>query len=491
MLRRQRRYENRTGGDSDPRRSSAGSFSFFLRDVNRNTPIYIPNYKVTVLPAGDGRCYAEVEREILSRKAVPRSNGSKPSRKSLSKPRRHAPAGRTFRSGSAWEETSRMFEISEELPDGTLEDKLIRPIFSSSPSYCRKRPSALYYRYALGRGVGVMDSIARHLDEGVLPIYHSELTDDDVRYHSVSFVSLAKVGVERRQRQGTHFLISDSRSGGRVFTETQRNSWPTYRPRSRPPTRKPSSTSGRKSKTKEPFPATPGSRPPARQCPPTICISERLINSTGKKDFHFSRRAQVFCISTIKGKPLCNEELAVLLQRERIEVNFYIPHEPVSRQRAEELAAQSFEKTLRSVQGLLERETRARRPYPCPGKKDRRDGRAGLLHLGLVTFGQEPDGTLAANVGVYSPIGTESAPIIQFYASMGLNDLARRALNYFIETQQENGKIENYNGYMVETGPFCGRWANTSATPGTRNGSGNQTGLAESLPLPDRMEKPQ
>ncbi len=78
--------------------------------------------------------------------------------------------------------------------------------------------------------------------------------------------------------------------------------------------------------------------------------------------------------------------------------------------------------------------------------------RAGLLHLDLVTFGQEPDGTLAANVGVYSPIGTESAPIIQFYASMGLNDLARRALNYFIETQQENGKIENYNGYMVETG---------------------------------------
>ena len=38
--------------------------------------------------------------------------------------------------------------------------------------------------------------------------------------------------------------------------------------------------------------------------------------------------------------------------------------------------------------------------------------RAGLLHLDMVTYGKEPDGILAANVGVYSPIGTESAPII-------------------------------------------------------------------------------
>ena len=78
--------------------------------------------------------------------------------------------------------------------------------------------------------------------------------------------------------------------------------------------------------------------------------------------------------------------------------------------------------------------------------------RAGLLHLDLITFGTEPDGTLAANVCVYSPIGTESAPIIQFYASMGLEQQAKRALNYFLDTQQPDGNIENYNGYTVETG---------------------------------------
>ncbi len=106
MLRRQRRYENRTGVDSDPRRSSAGSFSFFLRDVNRNTPIYIPNYKVTVLPAGDGRCYAEVEREILSRKSRTKIERIE-TEPEVSFETAAARARRSnVRSGSAWEETS-------------------------------------------------------------------------------------------------------------------------------------------------------------------------------------------------------------------------------------------------------------------------------------------------------------------------------------------------------------------------------------------------
>ena len=44
---------------------------------------------------------------------------------------------------------------------------------------------------------------------------------------------------------------------------------------------------------------------------------------------------------------------------------------------------------------------------------------------------------LSPNVGVYGPIGTESAPIIQYYLSMGLDEQARRSLNYFLVTQKE------------------------------------------------------
>lgn len=140
MLRRQRRYENRPEATLIHVEAPQGSFSFFLRDVNRNTPIYIPNYKVTVLPAGDGRCYAEVEREILSRKSRTKIERIETEPEVSFE----TAAARARRSNvPIWlgmGRDIRMFEISEELPDGTLEDKLIRPIFSSSPSYCRKRP---------------------------------------------------------------------------------------------------------------------------------------------------------------------------------------------------------------------------------------------------------------------------------------------------------------------------------------------------------------
>jgi hypothetical protein len=78
--------------------------------------------------------------------------------------------------------------------------------------------------------------------------------------------------------------------------------------------------------------------------------------------------------------------------------------------------------------------------------------KAGLLHLDLITYGKDPDGTLAPSVGVYSPIGTESSPIMQFYMSMGWNDVAKRSLMYFLDKQHEDGMIQNFGGYMVETG---------------------------------------
>ena len=323
-----------------------GSFSFFLRDVNRNTPIYIPNYKVTVLPAGDGRCYAEVEREILSRKSRTKIERIETEPEVSFE----TAAARARRSNvPIWlgmGRDIRMFEISEELPDGTLEDKLIRPIFSSSPVVLPETaPSALYYRYALGRGVGVMDNIARHLDEGVLPIYHSELTDDDVRYHSVSFVSLEKSELNAGNVQGTHFLISDSRSGGRVFTETQQKQLADIQAAIPPADEEAVLYIRTEIENEGAVPRYAWIKAPRPAMPTNNLYIGAAYQFDREKGFSFFSEDRVFCISTIKGKPLCNEELAVLLQPgERIEVNFYIPHEPVSRQRAEELAAQSFEK---------------------------------------------------------------------------------------------------------------------------------------------------
>lgn len=112
---------------------------------------------------------------------------------------------------------------------------------------------------------------------------------------------------------------------------------------------------------------------------------------------------------------------------------------------------------------------------------------AGLLHLDLNTIGEGPDKPLAAKAGVYSPIGTESAPIIQFYCSMGWTDLARRSLDYFMATQQDNGQIMNYYGYTIETGAvlWCaGEYFRYTRDTAWTNGC---VPGCESLRIPDRM----
>ena len=76
---------------------------------------------------------------------------------------------------------------------------------------------------------------------------------------------------------------------------------------------------------------------------------------------------------------------------------------------------------------------------------------AGLHHLDLVTYGEEPNGPLCPTLGLYSPIGSECGPVIQFFDSVGLHNRAERALDYFLEKQHENGFMQNFDYYMLET----------------------------------------
>lgn len=426
-------------------RAGSGSFSFFLRDVGSENPIYIPAYGTIVLPGGDDRSYDEAENDILSRK-----NLTKIQRIEREPETSFASASaRTRRSNvPIWLGLSRdmrMFEIAEELEDTYLDEKVIKPMNSSSAVVLPETsPTHIEYRYALGRGVGVMDNIRRRLEDGVLPIYHSEMTDDDIVYRSTSFVSLAGTPLNERTVRGTHYLISDRHSAGRVFTDEQSKQLEQVQ---------------RQDTAAKPLVAlyirtiaeNTGSVPRyAWFKAPRPSAAYRFDGGRGYTGFSENR---ISCISKVDGKALHEEETAILLQPgQRIEIDFLIPHEPVSAETADALTRENFSDRQVECKAYWQKKLDRAARIRLPEKRIDEMLRAGLLHLDLITFGTEPDGTLAANVGVYSPIGTESAPIIQFYASMGLEQQAKRALNYFLDTQQPDGNIENYNGYTVETG---------------------------------------
>ena len=257
-------------------------------------------------------------------------------------------------------------------------------------------------------------------------------------------MSLDGTPLNERTVRGTHYLISDRHSGGRVFTDEQSKQLEQVQ---------------RQDTAAKPLVAlyirtiaeNTGSVPRyAWFKAPRPSAAYRFDGRRGYTGFSENR---ISCISKVDGKALHEEETAILLQPgQRIEIDFLIPHEPVSAETADALTRENFSDRQVECKAYWQKKLDRAARIRLPEKRIDEMLRAGLLHLDLITFGTEPDGTLAANVGVYSPIGTESAPIIQFYASMGLEQQAKRALNYFLDTQQPDGNIENYNGYTVETG---------------------------------------
>ena len=173
-------------------------------------------------------------------------------------------------------------------------------------------------------------------------------------------------------------------------------------------------------------------------------------NTTGYGSFSDDR---VYLVATLNGEPVPQREMAVLLAPgESIEYLFKIPHRPVSRQRADGLAGQPYRQHYDACKAFWLRKIDGMAAFSVPEKRIEEMMKAGKLHLDLVCYGNEPDDAVAPVVGVYSPIGSESSPIIQYLDSVGDHDLARRAIMYFIEKQHEDGFMQNFGDYMLETG---------------------------------------
>lgn len=424
-------------------------FSFFLRDVSKDFPIYIPDYSVVVLKDSDNRSYAEVQSNILSRKLQTKLQKieSEPEESFVSVETRTL-----NQSVPTWLGLSRdfrIFQITESMPDNPLQGNIITPKLSASPLILPGLgEDPVSYSYVVGRGVGNEINTHRRLEDGVLPILHSTHIDDDIEYHSTSFVSLEHSSLT--EQKGTHYLVADKYSGGHMLTEEQEEV--------------------AKPKIEETFDTNEEtvlyfrSEVTNKGTVPRYAWFKTIKPGAGwwgnylydfdpATGFSAFSKDTIFAVSKLNGNPLPNEETAVLLQpNEKVTFEFYLPHSPISGERASSLSNQSFDEKLIESKNFWQAKLKKAAQIRVPEKRIEEMLQAGLLHLDLITYGSEPDGTLAPNIGVYSPIGTESAPIVQLYNSMGWDDIAKRSLTYFLDKQHEDGFMQNFGGYMVETG---------------------------------------
>jgi hypothetical protein len=422
------------------------SFSFFLRDLTNEYPIYIPEYNVVVCRFDDNRSYQEIEEDIKNRQLLTKLEKIK------NEPEESFDSAAVHTRNQVcpiWLGISRDIRLFELRSSQEME--IVSPRMASSSIHLSEtNNTSVEYSYLTGRGQGVEQNITRRLEEGVLPILHTTQKDEDIEYKIISFASLESSPLNKNTLIGTHFLVADYYSAGHMFTSEQEKLLK--------PLLQADSIKTEETVLYLRAEATNKSSVPRYAWFRTIRpgsgwwekFSYSYDKETGLSSYSPDR---VFGVSKLNGKPLPNEEIAVLLKPYETAVfEFYLPHNPISQERALKLSNQSFNERLIECKNFWKAKLEDAPQINLPEKRIEEMIQAGLLHLDLITYGIEPYETLAPCIGVYSPIGTESSPIIQFFSSMGLHDIAKRSLMFFLDKQHEDGMIQNFGGYMVETG---------------------------------------
>ena len=426
---------------------TAKPFSLFLRDVSKQYPIFVPEYGVAVTDADDTRCCEEIEQAIRARGLQ-----SNLQRIESEPEETYDVAAAHTRSlvCPIWLGLSRDFRIFEvAIRSGQERGERVCPRFHGyGVGLPESGNSPVSYNFVMGRGQGCVHDVSRRLEEGVLPILHGTLSDEDMAYDFTAFVTLESSKLTLENLRGTHFLVADRHGPGHMQTPEQTRLYESLL----------SAEMERDEETVLFFraKAVNRGRVPRYAWFKNISPSAKDVQTRsfdGRTGFGAFGSGRVFAISKLNNRPLPQEEIAVLVEPGASAVfDFVVPHRPISKERAERLFAQSFEERHRECRRFWEKKLATAAQVKLPEKRIDEMVRAGLLHLDIITYGLEPAGTCAPTVGVYCPIGSESAPIIQFMDSMGWHALARRSLAYFLDKQHEDGFMQNFGGYMLETG---------------------------------------
>jgi len=429
---------------------TAQPFTFFVRDVTVAFPVYIPQYAVAVTTAEDARTFEQIARDIraLGLLSEIEQIESEPEED-------YDSAARRTRSlqCQTWLGLSRdirIFEISPHREAGYW--GWIRPRFHGPGVVVEesRNNAGLWYDFAVGRGAACEVDITRRLDEGRLPIVHGEQRDEGMLYRLTVFVTYERTRLAAETLRGTQFLVADGYGFGHTFTPEQQAEFEKL-------------AAAELSRNEETVchvrveavntgrvPRYAWFRTPAPRWNTTCGYSHEEAGGFGVFE-----TGRVYCVSSVDGKPLARSETSVLVQPGGKAVfEFAVPHRPIPRERARQLAQADFDARLTEVRAFWQAKLAAAAQLELPEKRVDEMAHAGLLHLDLVTYGREPNDTVTATIGHYSAIGSESGPIILFYECMGLHDLARRAIQFFLDKQRPDGSIQNYETYKIETAAF-------------------------------------
>ena len=431
----------------------AAGFCCFLRDIQSAYPVIVED-RGAALPGDDLRSYAEVDQAVRARglAAEQEKMESEPEitfddAAPFCRDRKFTP---TYL-GCGLDVRGFYLEVkSLRNGEGELDLQQWGVVFPRCHSLSNVWDGhELRIQFDLGPGEHARPAITRHLEDGSLPILHSIQHEKNIEYDMTAFAGLETQLLTPENNRGTEH------SAAYAFGALSENRLP-WQERA----------------------AKIASLDRSEEVILRIRVKLRNISQTPAYAFFSGAEAALpseefaarppfehgmsliapdrcAALTLLDGKPVHSVENSVLVWpgEERI-VDMLIPNYPLPLDRARKLAQTEFSTHYQAVQkywnDLLDR--MAQVSIPEKGIHDRL--RAGLLHLYLATTGEQ-NGILLPNVGIrYSPIGSESYPIIAAFAEAGLIDEAKRALEFFFERQNQDGSITTYSTYQNEAGPF-------------------------------------
>ncbi len=435
------------------------SFSFNLRDVSSSWPVYIPEYRVAVLPGDDLRSYEDVARDI--------------SLKGLQSDfdRMNSEAEETYENACCLNRNKyspvwlgvggdiRMFTVSPQQTYSTTNNfrdyqywGRIKPRYHSfgKPADPDNQRSCYDILFEVGPGAHCRPQITHRLDQGVLPILHSIQDEQSIQYHVTAFVSMEKQPLASGRVRGTDWRVAYAKAGFNQLTKEDITGLEELMKEE---------TTGREEElicvirveavnvSQMPAYAWFKAAHAMPECDP--------IGSIAWKKGCSMIDNRVLAVNRMNGEIMPDEEMAVLVKPgEKTIFEMLIPHNPLPEKRAMKLLKLDYQVHLDACRSFWLDKLNKAGKISLPEKTIDERIRAGLLHLELMTTGMTSDGPLLPTVGWYAPIGTESSPIIQFYDSLGCSHTAERCIDFFLERQRNDGFIQNYGNYQSETGPL-------------------------------------
>jgi hypothetical protein len=430
-------------------RTDQHAFSFYLRDVTKAYPIYIKEYEVIVTVPENASDYEQIVKTIHNQGL--QTNLERLEEEPEESYETAANATRPLIT-PVWLGLSRDIRIFESDYRGGGESDIDRMWDNIRPRNAGERVhleetsgTAVQYSYLLGRGLGCEHRLTRRLHNGIFPIVEAVIQDHDIHYENTAFVSFERSPLSVSTLKGTPYLKADRHGVGYMFTPEQRAEYEGLI-ELEPPSEEETVYYSRTI-------ATNLSRVPryAWFKNPFVVNIERTFDGEAGLGMFSSDR--VFVVSKINGRPMPQEEVAILLSPgESAVYEFYIPHQPISRSRAIQLGLQDFTIKHRECVDFWAAKPQNTMEIKLPERRIQEMMQAGFMHLDLISYGLEPEGPLVPMIGVYTGIGSESSPIIQYLDSVGAHTNAERALQFFLDKQHESGFIQNFGGYMLETG---------------------------------------